>query len=97
MDPIRVHLKNGDGTDVDLSAVASTSIVWHFKSLSDGATANTNLGTIISNGGRIQLDPVFPFTAVGDYEIEVNVAFGAGNKSYPVKDKFIWRILPGLV
>lgn len=97
LDPMRVQLKDGDGTPVVLTSVTAPDIAWKFTSLSDNQQATVTTGTIVdATAGRIQLDAnLFPLSFVGRFEIQITVTFpGSRDKTYPLKDKFIWAVIP---
>ena len=95
-----MQLRNKDGTFPDLSGIPLTDIDVHLKNReSKITTVRDTTFVVAATTGRIRYDPVaadVPDARV--YDIEVKVLFSSGKTvTYPVCEKWEWKVIGGLV
>lgn len=94
---LRVDLKHGDGSAVDLTGILVADIRFFFKPLPSGTTYQ-GAGTVAVIGAATLGQVSYSWTAadVGtaqNLQTEVQVTFAAGTDTYPVDDRLIVRFV----
>jgi hypothetical protein len=93
---LRVDLKHGDGSAVDLTGISVSDIRVYFRPLPSGVTYQ-GAGTVAVVGAATlgQVSYTFSAADVGtaqQLQVEIEVTFVGGTDTYPVDDRLIIRI-----
>ncbi len=97
---ILVQLKRGDGSIVDLTGKLLSDIKFIFRNLSTGAVTSGNAAAIVgpATDGKVRYDPTATDVAVvAEKQVEVELTQSPGvTETFPVCDRFLWRIVADL-
>jgi hypothetical protein len=95
-----VQLVFADGSAPDISSALPSAFKFHFKNLETGAVF-TGTGTVaIEDVPTAELSyakAVADVAVVAEYSIEVEWTVSAGvTETFPVCDRYIWRVIPDI-